>query len=31
VTVSGDHHMFDGAMAQRLWSEAQAMTSGYLA
>lgn len=30
VTVSGDHHMFDRAMAQRLWSEAQAMTSGYL-
>jgi NAD(P)-dependent dehydrogenase (short-subunit alcohol dehydrogenase family) len=29
VTVSGDHHMFDGAMAQRLWSEAQSMTSGY--
>jgi len=30
VTVSGDHHMFDRAMAQRLWSEAQGMTKGYL-
>lgn len=30
VTVSGDHHMFDREMAQRLWSEAQGMTAGYL-
>ena len=30
VTVSGDHHMFDRAMAQRLWLEAQGMTKGYL-
>ncbi len=30
VTVSGDHHMFDSAMALRLWSEAQGMTAGYL-
>jgi NAD(P)-dependent dehydrogenase (short-subunit alcohol dehydrogenase family) len=29
-TVSGDHHMFDREMAQRLWSEAQGMTAGYL-
>jgi NAD(P)-dependent dehydrogenase (short-subunit alcohol dehydrogenase family) len=29
VTVSGDHHMFDSVMAQRLWSEALAMTAGY--
>ena len=26
VTVGGNHHMFDRAMAQRLWSEAQVMT-----
>ena len=30
VTVSGDHHMFDRALAQRLWAEAEDMTSGYL-
>ena len=30
VTVSGDHHMFDAAMAGRLWAEAQGMTGGYL-
>jgi len=30
VVVSGDHHMLDREMAQRLWSEAQAMTADYL-
>jgi NAD(P)-dependent dehydrogenase (short-subunit alcohol dehydrogenase family) len=30
VTVSGNHHMFDRAMAQRLWIEAQQMTGSYL-
>jgi len=30
VTVSGNHHMFDRVMAQRLWSEAQKMTTGYV-
>ena len=29
VTVSGDHHMFDAAMARRLWTVGQEMTSGY--
>jgi len=28
VTVSGDHHMFDVAMAERLWSLAEDMTAG---
>ncbi|MDH3885366.1 MAG: SDR family NAD(P)-dependent oxidoreductase [Desulfobacterales bacterium] len=27
VTVSGDHHMFDVAMAERLWSTAEDMTA----
>ena len=31
VTVSGDHHMFDQVLAQRLWLEAEGMTSAYLA
>ncbi len=31
VIVSGDHHMFDRAMAERLWQEAQEMTAGYFA
>ncbi len=31
MTVSGRHHMFDRAMAQRLWSQAQEMTAGYAA
>jgi NAD(P)-dependent dehydrogenase (short-subunit alcohol dehydrogenase family) len=30
VQVSGDHHMFDRAMASRLWSVAQDMTADYL-
>jgi NAD(P)-dependent dehydrogenase (short-subunit alcohol dehydrogenase family) len=30
VTVSGNHYMFDAAMAQRLWGEALGMTSGYV-
>lgn len=29
VTVSGDHHMFDAAMARRLWTVGQEMTAGY--
>jgi NAD(P)-dependent dehydrogenase (short-subunit alcohol dehydrogenase family) len=29
VTISGDHHMFDAAMALRLWTVAQEMTAGY--
>ena len=31
VMVTGDHHMFDAAMAQRLWDETLGMTSGYVA
>jgi len=31
VTVSGDHHMFDQAMALRLWRTAEEMTGNYLA
>lgn len=31
VTVSGDHHMFDQAMAARLWRTAEEMTGEYLA
>jgi NAD(P)-dependent dehydrogenase (short-subunit alcohol dehydrogenase family) len=31
VTVSGDHHMFDEAMAGRLWRTAEEMTGEYLA
>lgn len=31
VTVGGEHHMLDRAMARRLWAEAQAMTGNYLA
>jgi NAD(P)-dependent dehydrogenase (short-subunit alcohol dehydrogenase family) len=31
VTVSGDHHMFDEAMATRLWRTAEEMTGEYLA
>ncbi len=31
VTVSGDHHMFDEAMARRLWRTAEEMTGEYLA
>ena len=31
VQVSGNNHMFDRAMAQRLWSVAQEMTGDYLA
>ena len=27
VTISGDHHMFDVAMARRLWSTAEEMTA----
>jgi NAD(P)-dependent dehydrogenase (short-subunit alcohol dehydrogenase family) len=30
VTVSGDNHVFDAAMAARLWDVAQQMTAGYL-
>ena len=30
VTVSGPHHMTDKPMAQRLWTVAEEMTSGYL-
>jgi NAD(P)-dependent dehydrogenase (short-subunit alcohol dehydrogenase family) len=30
VTVSGDNHIFDTAMAARLWNVAQQMTAGYL-
>jgi NAD(P)-dependent dehydrogenase (short-subunit alcohol dehydrogenase family) len=30
VTVSGDHHMFDQAMARRLWLTAEQMTGDYL-
>ena len=30
VTVSGDNHIFDTAMAARLWDVAQQMTAGYL-
>ena len=30
VTVSGDHHMFDALMAERLWAVAEAMTGDYL-
>lgn len=30
VRVSGDHHVFDAAMAQRLWREAQQMTGPWL-
>tara|TARA_R110001592_G_scaffold363043_3_gene679802 strand:+ start:1999 stop:3015 length:1017 start_codon:yes stop_codon:yes gene_type:complete len=29
VTVSGDHHMFDAAMARRLWAVAHEMTAAY--
>ncbi|MDH4039957.1 MAG: SDR family NAD(P)-dependent oxidoreductase [Gammaproteobacteria bacterium] len=29
VMVSGDNHMFDRDLAQRLWSRAQEMTAGY--
>lgn len=31
VTVSGDHHIFDKAMAARLWEVAEGMTSQYRA
>lgn len=30
VQVSGDHHVFDAVMAQRLWQVAQDMTADYL-
>ena len=30
VNVSGEHHMFDKAMAEKLWSVAEEMTAGYL-
>ena len=30
VRVGGDHHMFDEAMAARLWQEAEVMTEGYV-
>ena len=30
VTVSGDNHLFDTAMAARLWNVAQQMTAEYL-
>lgn len=30
VDVSGDHHMFDAAMARRLWQGAEKMTGQYL-
>jgi NAD(P)-dependent dehydrogenase (short-subunit alcohol dehydrogenase family) len=30
VTVSGDNHIFDQAMAARLWDVAREMTAGYL-
>ena len=31
VTVGGNHHMTDSAMAERLWQVAEEMTAGYLA
>ena len=30
VSVSGQHHMFDEPMAERLWQTAEKMTEGYL-
>ncbi len=30
VNVSGDHHIFDVPMAQRLWAESELMTAPYL-
>jgi NAD(P)-dependent dehydrogenase (short-subunit alcohol dehydrogenase family) len=30
VTVSGDHHIFDEPMADRLWATAEDMAEGYL-
>jgi len=30
VQVSGDHHVFDAVMAERLWAEAQQMAGDYL-
>jgi NAD(P)-dependent dehydrogenase (short-subunit alcohol dehydrogenase family) len=30
VSVSGEHHMFDEPMAERLWQTAEEMTKGYL-
>ena len=30
VVVSGEHHIYDAAMASRLWAEAEQMTSGFL-
>ncbi|MEM6581581.1 MAG: SDR family oxidoreductase [Pseudomonadota bacterium] len=30
VQVSGDHHMFDAELAQRLWEETSAMAPGYV-
>ena len=30
VQISGDHHMFDAAMAKRLWLLAEEMTAGYV-
>jgi NAD(P)-dependent dehydrogenase (short-subunit alcohol dehydrogenase family) len=31
VTIVGEHHMTDTALARRLWAEAEEMTAGYLA
>jgi len=30
VTISGDHHMFDEAMADKLWSVSMEMTRGFI-
>lgn len=30
VRVSGEHHMFDGDLARRLWAEAESMASRYI-
>jgi hypothetical protein len=30
VLVSGEHHMVDREMAQRLWALAEQLTAGYL-
>ena len=30
VVVSGEHHIYDAAMASRLWAEAEKMAADYL-